>query len=70
MQNLSQILKLIYFADDTTVYSKGAKKTEKYDVLAAELVIVGDWLLANRLSLYIDKTTYMIVTNKMFSEKE
>ena len=43
---------------------------EMYDVLAAELVRVGEWLYANRLSLNIDKTSYMIVTKRKFDEKE
>ena len=43
---------------------------EMYDVLTAELVRVGEWLHANRLSLNIDKTSYMIVSNRKFAEKE
>ena len=43
---------------------------EMYDVLAAELLQVGKWLHANRLSLNIDKTSYLIFTNRKFDEKE
>ena len=43
---------------------------EMYGVLAAELVQVGEWLHANRLSLTIDKTSYTIVTNRKLAEKE
>ena len=38
--------------------------------LAAELERVGNWLPVNRISLNIDKTRYMIVSNKRFAEKE
>ena len=43
---------------------------EMNDVLAEELVRVGEWLHDNKLSLNIDKTSYMIVTNRTFAEKE
>ena len=69
MKNSSTTLKFINFADDTIVYSKGSNMNEMYDVLAAELVRVGEWLHANRLSLNIDKTSYTIVTNRKFAVK-
>ena len=37
-----------------------------YDVLIADLVRGGNWLLANRLILNIDKTGYWIVKIKIF----
>ena len=43
---------------------------EIYEILEVELVQVGYWLIANRLSLNIDKTSYMIVANKRLTEKE
>ena len=70
MKNSSPSFKLINLADDTTVYSKGSNMIEMYDVLAAELLRVGEWLYASRLSLTIDKTSYMIVTNRKFDENE
>ena len=59
MKNSSQTLKFFNFADDTTVYSKGPNMNEMYDVLAAELVRVGEWLHANRSFLNLDKTSYL-----------
>ena len=41
-----------------------------YDVVAAELVRVDDWQLANQLSFNIDNISNLIVTNKRFVEKE
>ena len=70
MKNSSPPLKFISFADDTIEYSKGSSMNEMYDVLAAELLRVGEWFYANRLSLNIDKTSYMIVTNRKFDFKE
>ena len=43
---------------------------EMYDVLTAELLRVGEWRHANRLSLNIDKTSYMIVSSRKFEKKE
>ena len=70
MKNSSPSLKFINFVDDTTVYSVGSNMNEMYDVQAAELLRVGKWLHANRLSLNIDKISYMIVTNRKFDEME
>ena len=40
------------------------------DVLAAEILRVGYWLFAKRLSFSIDKTCYMIVAKGEVVEKE
>ena len=63
-------MKFINFVDDTTVYSKSSNMNEMYDVLATELLKVCEWLHANRLSLNMDKTSYMIVANRKFDEKK
>ena len=47
IENSSQILKFLNFADDTTVYSKGSNMKDMYDVLAAELV--RDYVIINFL---------------------
>ena len=43
---------------------------EMYDVLTEELLRVGEWLHASRLSLNIDKTSDTVVSNRKFAEKE
>ena len=62
LKGFSEILKLINVTDDATVIRNGTIIIVLYDILTLRLLRVGDWLLANRLSLYIDKTSYMIVT--------
>ena len=47
-----------------SVYLTGTNMNEMYDVLKAEFVLIGEWLLVNRLSLNIDKTSYLIATNR------
>ena len=70
MKNSSQIIKFINITDDTIKYSKRLDMNGIHDVLAAELVQVGVWLLANRLCLNRDKTSYMFVTNGIFAVKQ
>ena len=41
-----------------------------HDFLTAELVQVSEWLHTTRLSLNIDRTSYMMASNKKFAEKE
>ena len=66
--NLGPLLFLLYINDvknssptlqfiNSNIYSKGSIMNEMYDVLAAELLRVGEWLYANRLSLNIDKAS-------------
>ena len=43
---------------------------KKIYVLTAELIRVGGWFHANRLTLKINKTSYIIVSNKKFAKKE
>ena len=70
MKNSSVLLNFINFADDTTAYVKGSDMNAIYDILETELGRVSQWLHVNRLSLNIDKTNYMIITNKKIDEKE
>ena len=53
-------LQLIHYADDTTAYVSGAGLGNLVYVVNQELKLVRKWLQSNRLSLNIDKTSYMI----------
>ena len=66
MRSSTEGLKLINFADDTTVYMSNSNIDTLYVRLSDELARIGQWLQVNRLSLNIDKTNYMIVTNRKF----
>jgi len=52
--------KCVLFADDTTIYTSSSDVSTLYDNLNANLYIVSDWLRANKLSLNVNKTTYML----------
>lgn len=50
------------FADDTTVYICGKHIPELYRNMNEELHILTDWFYANKLSLNISKSNYMLFT--------
>ena len=50
----------ILFADDTTIYVTGNKKESLFRLLKDDLSDVIDWFRANKLSLNISKTNYVL----------
>ena len=56
----SNKLNLLSFADDTTVYLSGQNYTHLIRDISIELSNIYIWLCANRLSLNVNKTKYMI----------
>ncbi len=70
MHRTSDKLNFIHFADDTTIYRSGRDLKTLCDEVCQELCVVDDWLKANRLSLNIDKTNYMIITHNPFDEHD
>ena len=60
--NASKVLNFLMYADDTTLYCclEDIKSDNKEQVLNNELQLVHLWLNANKLSLNVRKTKYMI----------
>ena len=58
--NNSNELKLLSFADDTTVYYSGPFNKYLFDVVNRELIKIYEWLCTNRLLLNIKKTKVCI----------
>ena len=52
-------MKCVLFADDTTVYHSGSDTNVVKKETELDLEMLCDWLLSNRLSLSIAKTTFM-----------
>ena len=52
--------KCILFADDTTIYASGKSLPVLYNTINTELTTLADWFKANKLSLNVTKTVYMI----------
>ena len=70
MHRSSKKLKFIHFADDTTVYMSGGNLSRLCRDVCDELKLVDRWMNANRLSLNIEKTYFMIHTHNSFNIDE
>ena len=59
--NTSTILNFVLFADDTTILYSHKDLANKIGMINNELQKVTDWFKANRLSINVDKTNFMIM---------
>ena len=59
IQNCSNILQFILFADDTSVFHSHADENTLIAEINKELKHVSDWLIANKLSLNISKSNFI-----------
>ena len=57
-------MRFVHFADDTTVFASDSAINNVHATVNRELVGVDNWLKANRLSLNISKTSYIIISNQ------
>jgi hypothetical protein len=64
MVNVSEILFYILFADDTSLFIQGKSLDQMVVSLNNELTRLSTWLNANKLSLNIKKTNFIIFGNK------
>ena len=64
MHSCDNQLRYIHFADDTTVTCCGDNFTDIKQNMEAGLVNINKWLLTNRLSLNVNKSLFMVFTNK------
>ena len=55
--------KCILFADDTTIYCHSHSTNDLFNKIQKYLDIVDDWFKANKLSLNVNKTKFMIFPN-------
>uniref|UniRef100_A0A3Q2ZQH6 Reverse transcriptase domain-containing protein n=1 Tax=Kryptolebias marmoratus TaxID=37003 RepID=A0A3Q2ZQH6_KRYMA len=62
--NVSGLLKCVLFADDTTFICLGEDIEQMLEMMQTEFVKIQTWFKVNKLSLNIDKTNYMIFSNK------
>lgn len=56
----SNKLNFLLFADDTTIYVQGHSINEITEILNKELINVSHWIKANKLTLNVTKTFYMV----------
>ena len=64
MCNVSSIVKSILFADDTNLFLVGDDLKEVCETMSLELYKLSRWFQANKLSLNVSKTNFMIFNNK------
>ena len=60
LPNSSSLLHFILFADDTNVFYSHKSLDNLMDLVNSELAAVADWFRANRLSLNLTKTNFII----------
>jgi hypothetical protein len=60
LPNALQYSKSILFADDTTIFYSSENATLMFNRINNDLQLLADWFKANKLSLNIGKTNYMI----------
>ena len=58
--NVSDILWYVLFADDTNVFLNGKNIKIILNIMQLELTKLYNWLLANKLTLNISKTHFMV----------
>ena len=58
------MLKFILFADDTTILFSANSLHDLTSIVNTELCYVSDWFKANKLSLNISKTNYIIFNKR------
>ena len=58
--SLSDVLFPILFADDTSVYIEAENESLVISILNEELEKINTWLKANKLTLNLDKSHYMV----------
>ena len=66
MHRASDKFKFIHFADDTTIYMTDRNLQRLTETACEELSKIDEWLKANRFSLNVDKTHYMMMTHKTY----
>ena len=64
MNKCAPNLNFIHFADDTSVTFSGSDLSNVYDTMNSELIEVDRWLCCNKLSLNVNKSAFMIFSNR------
>ena len=63
MADITIRLKLILFADDTTIFCSGSDLVQLSIIVSNELEKLNEWFAVNTLSLNLSKTNFMLFTN-------
>ena len=63
LQHVSNLIKLILFADDSNVFFHGKDPNELITIANQQLPLIVEWLATNKLTLNVSKTHYIIFRN-------
>ena len=63
--NVSSVFKYVLFADDSAMYVRGRSIETLSLMINHELVIISQWMMANKLTLNLDKTHYLVFAKKV-----
>jgi hypothetical protein len=66
--NCSSVLKFVLFADDTNLFHSDMNVWDLMSTLNCELMKLSNWFKANKLSLNISKTNYIIFGRKKIAQ--
>ena len=66
--NVSSLLRLVLFADDTNIFLSGDDVKEISKTLSKQLDKLNSWFAVNKLSLNVSKTNYIIFGNKKINK--
>ncbi len=64
LPSCSNILKFHLFADDTSIFYSHNNARDLESIVNRELTKSSTWLSANRLSLNVDKSNFLTISNK------
>ena len=64
LPNILSLLKAILFADDATMYASSKNLEQLVYCINRELDILADWFKANKLSLNVTKTNFILFTKR------
>jgi hypothetical protein len=64
----SSVLRLLLFADDTTLLNSNKDFNKLINCTNTELTLIADWFKANKLSINVDKTCYVLFGTKRMPE--
>ena len=65
--NVSKVLRFILFADDTNILYSNRNLSQLVHVVNCELDLLSTWFKANKLSLNVKKTNFMLFGHKNYS---
>ena len=68
MHKCMKYLSCIHYADDTSVFIEGRNLTDLLPIINEDLSNIYDWTCMNKLSLNLQKTFYIIFSNKFRGE--